>query len=95
MPLGVGEVVAKPNRHSLGGAQLSLTGDLEAMSSRIAELEADNAYLRGMLKSSGQEGTRPGPAPTVIFDAAPRGGHGRFSRAGEGRLLREPVSGSK
>jgi superfamily II DNA or RNA helicase len=71
MPLGVGEVVAKPNRHSLGGAQLSLTGDLEAMSSRIAELEADNAYLRGMLKISGQEGTRPGPAPTVIFDAAP------------------------
>ena len=56
---------------SAGGAQLSLTGDLEAMRSRIAELEADNAHLRGMLKISAQESTRPGPAPTVMFDAAP------------------------
>jgi hypothetical protein len=33
-----------------GGAQLSLTSDLDAMRSRIAELEADNAHLRGTLK---------------------------------------------
>ena len=68
--LGVGEVVAKRNRRS-PGAQLSLTGDLEAMRSRMAELEADNAYLRAMLKISKQEGKRPGAAPTVMFDAAP------------------------
>jgi superfamily II DNA or RNA helicase len=55
----------------VGSAQLSLTGDLEAMRSRIAELEADNAHLRGMLKISAQESKRPGPAPTVMFDAAP------------------------
>lgn len=53
------------------GGQLSLMGDLDAMRSRITELEADNAHLRGMLKFSGQEGNRPGPAPTVLFDAAP------------------------
>lgn len=46
-------------------------GDLEAMRSRIAELEADNAHLRGMLKISEQESKRPGAAPTVMFDAAP------------------------
>jgi len=53
------------------GGQLSLTVDLDAMRSRLAELEADNAHLRGMLKLSQQEGTRPGAAPTVMFDAAP------------------------
>ena len=62
--------MAKRNRPSPGEAQLSLTGDLEAMRSRMAELEADNAYLRGMLKISKQEGTRPGAASTVMFDAA-------------------------
>jgi len=41
------------------------------MRSRIAELEADNAHLRGMLKISEQESKRPGAAPTVMFDAAP------------------------
>ena len=45
--------------------------DLDAMRSRIAELEADNAHLRGMLKISEQESKRPGAAPTVMFDAAP------------------------
>ncbi len=55
----------------MGGAQLSLMGDLDAMRSRIAELEADNAHLRGMLRISGQEAKRPGAAPTVMFDAAP------------------------
>ncbi len=59
------------NRPSVGAAQLSLIGDLEAMRSRITELEADNAHLRGMLKISEQESKRPGPAPTVMFDAAP------------------------
>ena len=54
-----------------GGAQLSLTGDVEGMRSRIVELEADNAHLRGMLKISEQESKRPGAAPTVMFDAAP------------------------
>jgi len=54
-----------------GGAQLSLTGDVDAMWSRIVELEADNAHLRGMLKISEQESKRPGAAPTVMFDAAP------------------------
>jgi hypothetical protein len=54
-----------------GGSQLSLTGDLDAMRSRIAELEADNAHLRGMLKLSAQDGKRPGAAPTVMFDAVP------------------------
>jgi hypothetical protein len=53
------------------GAQLSLIGDLEAMRSRIAELEADNAYLRGLLRISERESKRPGAAPTVMFDAAP------------------------
>ncbi len=57
--------------HRLGAGQLSLTGDLDAMRSRIAELEADNAHLRGMLKLSEQESKRPGAAPTVMFDAAP------------------------
>jgi superfamily II DNA or RNA helicase len=52
------------------GAQLSLLGDLDAMRSRILELEADNAHLRGMLKLSEQEGKRPGAAPAVMFDAA-------------------------
>jgi hypothetical protein len=46
-------------------------GDLDAMRSRIAELEADNAHLRGVLKISEQEGRRPRAAPTVMFDAAP------------------------
>ncbi len=55
----------------MGGAQLSLVGDSDAMRSRIAELEADNAHLRGMLKISEQESKRPGAAPTVMFDAAP------------------------
>ena len=64
-------MVALGNRPSVDGAQLSLTGDLDAMRSRIAELEADNAHLRGMLKISQQEGKRPGAAPTVMFDAAP------------------------
>ncbi len=41
------------------------------MRSRIAELEADNEHLRGMLKISEQESKRPGAAPTVMFDAAP------------------------
>jgi superfamily II DNA or RNA helicase len=41
------------------------------MRSRIAELEADNAHLRGMLKISEQASKRPGAAPTVMFDAAP------------------------
>jgi superfamily II DNA or RNA helicase len=63
--------VAFGNRPLVGGAQLSLTGDLEAMRSRISELEADNAHLRGMLKISEQESKRPGAAPTVMFDAAP------------------------
>jgi superfamily II DNA or RNA helicase len=63
--------VAFGNRPLVGGAQLSLTGDLEAMRSRITELEADNAHLRGMLKISEQESKRPGAAPTVLFDAAP------------------------
>jgi hypothetical protein len=39
--------VAFGNRPLVGGAQLSLTGDLDAMRSRITELEADNAHLRG------------------------------------------------
>lgn len=52
-------------------AQLSLTADLDAMHSRIAELEADNAHLRGMLKLSEHQGKRPGAAPTVMFDAVP------------------------
>jgi hypothetical protein len=59
------------NHPLVGGAQLSLTGDLEAMRSRITELEADNASLRGMLKISEQESKRPGAAPTAMFDAAP------------------------
>jgi superfamily II DNA or RNA helicase len=59
------------NHPLVGGAQLSLTGDLEAMRSRITELEADNAYLRGMLKISEQESKRPGAAPAAMFDAAP------------------------
>lgn len=46
-------------------------GDLDAMRSRIVELEADNVHLRGMLKISEQESKRPGAAPTVMFDAAP------------------------
>lgn len=66
-----GELVEPPNRTSGVGGQLSLTIDLDAMRSRLAELEADNAHLRGMLKLSQQEGTRPGAAPTVMFDAAP------------------------
>ena len=57
--------------HLHGARQLTLTGDLDAMRSRIAELEADNAHLRGMLKISEQESKRPGAAPTVMFDAAP------------------------
>ena len=61
--------MSSENAHS--HAQLSLTGDLDAMRSRIAELEADNAYLRGMLKLSQQEGQRPGAAPTAIFDISP------------------------
>jgi hypothetical protein len=48
-----------------------LMGDLDAMRSRIAELEADNAHLLGMLRISKQEGKRPGAAPTVMFDATP------------------------
>jgi hypothetical protein len=63
--------VAVGSRPATGGSQLSLTGDLDALRSRIAELEADNAHLRGMLKISKQEGKRPGAAPTVMFDAAP------------------------
>ena len=63
--------MALGNPASLGDAQLSLTGDLEAMRSRIIELEADNAHLRGVLKISEQESKRPGAAPTVMFDAAP------------------------
>ncbi len=63
--------MALGNPASLGHAQLSLTGDLEAMRSRIIELEADNAHLRGVLKISEQESKRPGAAPTVMFDAAP------------------------
>lgn len=50
---------------------MSLTGDLDALRSRVAELEADNAHLRGMLKMSEQQSKRPGAAPTVMFDAAP------------------------
>ena len=50
---------------------MRLTGDLDAMRSRIAELESDNAHLRGMLKISEQASKRPGAAPTVMFDAAP------------------------
>jgi len=64
-------VVALGDRRSVGGEQLSLTGDLDAMRSRIAELEADNAHLRGMLRISEKESRRPGAAPTVMFDAAP------------------------
>ena len=64
-------MVALGNRPSVDGAQLSLTSDLDAMRSRIAELEADNAHLRGMLRISQQEAKRPGAAPTVLFDAAP------------------------
>jgi len=63
--------VGQRNDPSFGGAQLSLTGDLDAMRSRIAELEADNAHLRGMLKISEQKGKLPGATPTVMFDAAP------------------------
>ena len=59
------------DRPSLASAQLSLTGDVEAMRSRIVELEADNAHLRGLLKLSEQASRRPGAAPTVMFDAAP------------------------
>jgi superfamily II DNA or RNA helicase len=59
------------NPPPVDGAQLSLTGDLEGMRSRIVELEADNAYLRGMLKISEQESKRPAAAPTVMFDAVP------------------------
>ena len=64
-------MVALGDRRSVGGEQLSLTGDLDAMRSRIAELEADNAHLRGMLRISEKESRRPGAAPTVMFDAAP------------------------
>ncbi|MDQ3423210.1 MAG: helicase, partial [Actinomycetota bacterium] len=63
------------------GGQLSLTVDLDAMRSRLAELEADNAHLRGMLKLSQQDGKRPGAAPTVMFDAAP----GSLTSASSGR----------
>ena len=66
-----GELVEPGNKTSGVSGQLSLTVDLDAMRSRIAELEADNAHLRGMLKLSQQEGTRPGAAPTVIFDTVP------------------------
>jgi hypothetical protein len=56
---------------SIGGAQLSLTGDLDALRSRIAELEADNSHLRGMLKLSEQASKRPGPAPRQTSRSAP------------------------
>jgi len=51
--------------------QLSLTGELDAMRSRILELEADNTHLRGLLNLSAKQGARPAAAPAVMFDAAP------------------------
>jgi len=65
------EIVTRSKATSGVGGQLSLTADVDAMRSRLAELEADNAHLRGMLRLSPQESTRPGAAPAVIFDAAP------------------------
>jgi len=51
--------------------QLSLTAELDAMRSRILELEADNTHLRGLLNLSAKQGARPAAAPAVMFDAAP------------------------
>lgn len=50
--------------------QLSLTADLDALRSRIAELEADNTHLRGLLKLSEQQAQRPGAAPTAGLDVS-------------------------
>lgn len=63
------------NGNAWSSAQLSLAGDVDAMRSRIAELEADNAHLRGLLKISGPQGQRPGAAPTAMFDVDPGNGH--------------------
>jgi hypothetical protein len=45
--------------------------ELAALRARVAELEADNAHLRGLLRLSPDNARRPGGAQTAMFEAAP------------------------
>ena len=45
--------------------------ELCELRARVAELEADNAHLRGLLRLSPTEARRPGSAQTAMFDAPP------------------------
>ena len=55
----------------LGASQLGVEAELSRLRSRVAELEADNAHLRGLLRLSSAEARRAGSAQTAIFDAPP------------------------
>lgn len=48
-----------------------MDAELAELRARVAELEADNAHLRGLLRLSSAEARRPGGAQTAMFDAAP------------------------
>lgn len=45
--------------------------EISELRARLAQLEADNAHLRGLLRLSPGEVPRPGSAQTAMFDAAP------------------------
>lgn len=45
--------------------------ELSALRARVAELEADNAHLRGLLRLSPDNARRPSGAQTAMFEAAP------------------------
>jgi antitoxin FitA len=49
----------------------SVEAELSELRARVAELEADNAHLRGLLRLSSAEERRPGSAQTAMFDAPP------------------------
>lgn len=55
----------------LKAASPDVEAELAALRRRVAELEADNAHLRGLLRLSAVEARRPGGVQTAVFDAAP------------------------
>ena len=46
-------------------------GEVQNLRAKLAEAEAENAHLRGLLRLSPEQARRPGPVQTAIFDATP------------------------